>query len=106
MEAHQIPASKLDAADALLIIEHESGGDPNAINRTDINARHGDPSRGLMQTISVTFNAYALPGYNTNIYDPVDNIIAGCRYAIARYGSLAAVPGVRAVKAGRPYIGY
>lgn len=106
LEAHQIPASELDVRDVLLIIEHESGGNPNAINRTDINAQNGDPSRGLMQTISTTFNAYALPGHNGSIYDPVDNIIAGCRYAIDRYGSLAAVPGVRAVKAGRPYVGY
>lgn len=106
MKVHGVPASELDTEDVLLIIEHESGGDPNAINRTDINARIGDPSRGLMQTIGSTFDAYALPGYNRSIYDPIDNIIAGCRYAIARYGSLAAVPGVRAVKAGRPYIGY
>lgn len=106
MEAHGVPASELDPWDVLLIIEHESSGNPYAINRTDINAQRGDPSRGLMQTIGATFNAYALPGYNGNIYDPVDNIIAGCRYAIATYGSLAAVPGVRAVKAGRPYVGY
>lgn len=30
-----------------------------------------------------------MPGYNTNIYDPLSNILASIRYALARYGSLA-----------------
>ena len=69
------------------------------------NAAAGIPSAGLMQTIAPTFDAYALPGYG-NIYDPVDNIIAGVRYALARYGSLDNVPGVAAVRSGQPYVGY
>lgn len=71
-------------------MNQESGGNPNAINRTDINAQHGDPSRGLMQTIMTTFNAYK-PSGATNIYDPYSNIYAGLNYAIHRYGSLAAL---------------
>ena len=58
-----------------------------------------------MQTIQPTFNAYALPGHG-NIYNPVDNIIAGVRYALARYGSLDNVPGVVAVHNGQQYVGY
>jgi transglycosylase-like protein with SLT domain len=71
----------------LSLITRESGGNPNAINRTDINAQHGDPSRGLTQTIGATFNAYKMPGHN-NIYDPLDNILASIRYIKARYGSV------------------
>lgn len=67
----------------------ESGGNPNAINNWDINARNGDPSRGLMQVIGSTFRAYAYPGYNRNIYDPLSNILAALRYAKSRYGSLS-----------------
>lgn len=67
----------------------ESGGNPNAINNWDINARNGDPSRGLMQVIGSTFRAYAYPGYDRNIYDPLSNILAALRYAKARYGSLS-----------------
>ena len=68
----------------------ESGGNPNAINLTDSNAQHGDPSRGLMQTIMSTFMAYHYPGTSFNIYDPMANVLASMRYALARYGSLAA----------------
>ncbi|MFQ4148260.1 phage tail tape measure protein [Arthrobacter sp. LAPM80] len=71
-------------------MNQESGGNPNAINNWDSNAAMGDPSRGLMQTIGSTFAAYAMPGYNTNIYDPMSNILSSMRYAISRYGSLAA----------------
>jgi hypothetical protein len=64
----------------------ESGYNPNAINRTDVNAQRGDPSRGILQTIGSTFARWAMPGYNKNIYDPVSNIIASIRYIIATYG--------------------
>lgn len=99
------PAAQLNDADTWLIIQHESNGDPNRVNLWDSNAQAGHPSKGLMQTIDSTFRAYALPGYGY-IYNPVDNIIAGVRYALARYGSLDNVPGVRAVHAGHGYSGY
>jgi hypothetical protein len=72
----------------LRLIQRESGGNPMAINRTDINAQRGDPSRGLMQTIGATFSSYALRGYDRDIYDPLSNILAGLRYIKARYGSI------------------
>lgn len=72
----------------LTLIGRESGGNPRAINLTDSNAQRGDPSRGLMQTIGSTFRAYALPGFNKDIYDPLSNILAGLRYIKARYGSI------------------
>jgi len=84
------------------IIMRESGGNPNAINLTDSNAKAGDPSRGLMQTIMTTFMAYRDPKLSSNIYDPVANIVAAVRYILARYGSVAAVasrPGGYAVGA-------
>jgi len=70
-------------------MQRESGGNPQAINRWDINALRGDPSRGLMQTIGSTFNAYAGVFRGRGIYDPLANIYAGLNYALARYGSLA-----------------
>ena len=69
-------------------LNQESSGNPGIVNNWDINARNGTPSKGLMQVIDPTFRAYAMPGYNTNIFDPLSNILASMRYALARYGSL------------------
>lgn len=70
-------------------MNQESGGNPNAINLTDINAQRGYPSQGLMQTIPGTFAAYAGRFASRGITDPFANIYAGLNYAIHRYGSLA-----------------
>ena len=67
-------------------MQTESGGNPNAINLTDINAQRGDPSRGLLQTIGSTFAAYHVPGTSMNIYDPLANIAAAINYALHTYG--------------------
>lgn len=105
LKAQGYPVDKMNPNDIWMIIQHESGGDPHAINNWDSNAVKGTPSKGLMQTIDPTFNAHALPGH-TDIYNPVDNIIAGVRYAIDRYGSVSGVPGVVGVKTGTGYRGY
>lgn len=72
----------------LMQMQTESGGNPNAINNWDINAKNGTPSKGLMQVIDPTFQAYKYPGYN-NIWDPLSNMLAAIRYTLSRYGSLA-----------------
>lgn len=95
----------MDPDDIATIIEHESGGDPDAVNDWDSNADKGTPSKGLMQTIGPTFEANKLPGHDS-ITDPVDNIIAAVRYAVKRYGSVSNVPGVEAVARGDAYVGY
>jgi uncharacterized protein YukE len=105
LEQDGIPASQLNADDIWTIIQHESSGNPNAINLWDSNAQAGHPSKGLMQTIDSTFQANALPGHG-DIYNPVDNIIAGTRYALSRYGSIENVPGIVAVHNGGAYVGY
>ncbi|NEB42253.1 peptidoglycan DD-metalloendopeptidase family protein [Streptomyces sp. SID14515] len=73
----------------------ESGGNPKAVNRNDINWINGTPSVGLLQVIEPTFNAYAgkyrktgPKMYGVSI-DPMANIYASMRYALARYGSLS-----------------
>ncbi|MBM3271082.1 MAG: transglycosylase SLT domain-containing protein [Candidatus Sericytochromatia bacterium] len=100
-----VPKSKLDPGAIATIIKHESGGNPRATNNWDSNAARGTPSKGLMQTIDPTFNQYKLKGHG-DVWNPVDNIIAGVRYALARYGSLAKVPGVAALARGGRYQGY
>ncbi|MFR9795438.1 transglycosylase SLT domain-containing protein [Streptomyces sp. MS06] len=69
-------------------IIRESSGNPNAINLWDSNAAAGTPSKGLLQVIDPTFNAYHVPGTAYDPYDPVANITAACNYAAARYGSI------------------
>ena len=69
-------------------IMRESSGNPNAINGWDINAVNGVPSKGLLQVIQPTFNAYHVAGTSRNIYDPVANITAAANYAAHRYGSI------------------
>ncbi|PTL82287.1 LysM peptidoglycan-binding domain-containing protein [Vitiosangium sp. GDMCC 1.1324] len=105
LSAAGVPADKMNPQDIARIIQHESSGDPNAQNNWDYNAAAGHPSIGLMQTIQPTFDAYKLPGHD-NIRNPVDNIIAGVRYSIARYGSVSNVPGIQGLNKGSGYVGY
>jgi Transglycosylase SLT domain len=67
-------------------MQTESGGNPNAINLTDINAQMGDPSRGLLQVIGSTFSAFHVAGTSGNIYDPLANVAAAINYAMHTYG--------------------
>ena len=68
-------------------MQTESGGNPRAINLWDSNAKAGIPSKGLMQVIDPTFNAYAGPYRSLGIWNPLANIYAAVAYAISRYGS-------------------
>lgn len=105
LRASGINIDDIDPADLAAIIQHESSGDPHAVNGWDSNAAAGHPSKGLMQTIDSTFQAYKLPGHD-DIWNPVDNIIAAVRYAIERYGSVKNVPGLSALSGGGGYVGY
>lgn len=77
----------------------ESGGNPRAINLWDSNAAAGHPSKGLMQTIDGTFDAYAGPYRGLGIWNPLANIFAGVNYALHRYG-VPAVGGTAGYAAG------
>lgn len=69
-------------------IMRESSGNPLAINNWDVNAINGTPSKGLLQVIDPTFQAYHVEGTSWDPYDPVANITAACNYAADRYGSM------------------
>ncbi|WP_327738464.1 hypothetical protein OG749_36380 [Streptomyces nojiriensis] len=75
-------------------MEQESGGNPNIVNTWDSNWIAGYPSVGLMQVIGPTFRAYAGAMkdigpflYGTSV-NPLANVYASMRYALAQYGSL------------------
>jgi hypothetical protein len=65
----------------------ESGGRniPQGIH--DINTDLGTPAFGPLQVIKPTFDAYAWEGH-TDWHNPVHNILAGYRYALATYGKI------------------
>ncbi|TVT23338.1 hypothetical protein FNH06_10105 [Amycolatopsis acidiphila] len=105
MRQQGVPVSTADIPGIRTIIEKESDGDPDAVNHWDANARAGHPSKGLMQCVDQTFQANKLAGHD-DIFDPVDNIIAGVRYTISRYGGFDAHPGLASLSRGEGYRGY
>jgi TP901 family phage tail tape measure protein len=74
----------------------ESGGNPLAVNRSDINWLRGTPSVGLMQVIGPTFQRWAgsMRGVGPFLYgtsvNPLANIYAAIRYTLGAYGTLSA----------------
>lgn len=86
LEKAGVPVNAQTEAAMNKIITRESGWDTNAVNRWDINARRGDPSKGLMQVIHSTFESYrdkSLPDSQT---DPMANMVAALNYMGHRYG--------------------
>lgn len=69
-------------------IMRESSGNPNAVNDWDVNAQNGIPSKGLLQVIQPTFDAYHVNGTEKKLTDPVANITAAANYAADKYGSI------------------
>ena len=69
-------------------IQSESNGDPNVTQSgyVDINTITGDLAMGLVQVIGATFAAFRDPSLPNNRLDPLANLVAGMRYASARYG--------------------
>lgn len=88
-------------------VQSESGGNEKAVQGDigDINNITGDLAKGLLQTISATFNSYKHAGHG-DIFNGYDNSLAAINYAKNRYG----VPGMLGVighghgyaKGGRP----
>lgn len=68
-------------------ISTESSGNEKAVQGDigDINNFTGDLAKGLMQTISTTFNANKFPGHG-DIFNGYDNLLAALNYAKQRYG--------------------
>lgn len=85
LEMNGLPTTAAYVNAWLSQINSESGGNPAAINLWDSNAKAGIPSKGLLQTIDPTFNAYKFKGYN-DIWNGFHNMLAAMNYAKTRYG--------------------
>ena len=86
LKANGFAATDSQVAAWMTVIRRESNGDPSVINTWDPNARMGHPSKGLVQTIQPTFDAYKFRGHN-NPLNGYDDLLAGIHYMKAKYGS-------------------
>lgn len=85
LKANHFSASASQVSAWLRVIARESNGNPHAVNNWDSNAKKGTPSKGLVQTIGPTFDAYKFPGHG-DIFNGYDDLLAGIHYMAARYG--------------------
>lgn len=89
MQQQNIPGTREGIWRIMMV---ESGGNPDICNTSDINAKNGTPSCGLMQVIQPTFDAHHCPGTADRLTDPVANICAASHYAWKRYKSIDHAP--------------
>lgn len=82
-----LPSNETYTSAWLRQVQSESGGNEKAVQGgyVDVNTISGDLAKGLLQTISATFNAYKFPGHG-NIFNGFDNSLAAINYAKNRYG--------------------
>ncbi|WP_265489740.1 tape measure protein [Lactiplantibacillus plantarum] len=86
LKTNGFAATDSQVAAWMKVIKRESNGDPSVVNTWDRNAQLGHPSKGLVQTIQPTFDAYKFKGHN-NPLNGYDDLLAGIHYMKAIYGS-------------------
>ncbi|ATE84844.1 putative tape measure protein [Oenococcus phage vB_OeS_unk162] len=88
LEMNNLPTSESYVNAWLKQIQTESSGNPNAVQGDigDVNNATGDLAKGLVQTISTTFEKFHFSGYD-NIFKGLDDLLAGIAYAKAKYGA-------------------
>lgn len=74
-------------------IMQESNGNPRAQNNWDVNAKRGDPSKGLAQVIGSTFASYRDKKLPNDPFNPIANLVAAIRYMKARYHRIVGASG-------------
>ena len=70
----------------MTVVARESNFNPNAVNRSDVNAQRGDPSSGSFQFTGATFRAHHEPGTSNDPRDEEAAAAAFINYAHSRYG--------------------
>lgn len=88
LESNGLPTTDAYVNAWLKQVQTESGGNAKAVqgNLGDVNNASGDLAKGLLQTISATFNAYKFAGHD-DIFNAYDNALAAINYAKHRYGA-------------------
>ena len=86
---HGVPPERIDAGQIAQIVDRVSGGNPHAMDLRHPDAAEGTPPKGLMQITDPQFERHQVPGHG-NIWEPVDNLLAGVLHMLAEWGSLMA----------------
>lgn len=86
---HGVPAERIDAGQIAQIVDRVSGGNPHAMDLRHPDAAEGTPPKGLLQITDPQFDRHQLPGH-ANIWEPVDNLLAGVMHMLAQFGTLMA----------------
>lgn len=79
--------------------KQESGGNPNAVNNWDSNARAGHPSKGLMQIIDTTWETWRarygsdVGPFDSNWMNPIKSVAVASRYMRGVYGYVVGATG-------------
>jgi uncharacterized protein YukE len=84
---HGVPPERINPGEIAQIVDRVSGGNPHAMNTGAPSAAEGYPPKGLMQITDPQFAQHQVPGHN-NIWEPVDNLLAGVLYMLAQFGTL------------------
>ncbi|WP_092779605.1 hypothetical protein [Actinokineospora terrae] len=84
---HGVDPAKINPEQIAQIVDRTSGGNPHAVNLQDPNAANGFPPKGICQLPDPVFDQHKVPGYE-DIWQPVDNMLAGIKYFLAEWGSL------------------
>nr|WGE03178.1 transglycosylase SLT domain-containing protein [Bacillus subtilis] len=104
MMATKTPLSWLPGL--MTIAKFESGGNPNAINLWDSNAKAGNPSQGLMQTVPTTFNAHKAPKAWVTLETRFITLLPQSATSKADMALLTMYLGIKSMRGGGPYVGY
>ncbi|WP_156757598.1 EspA/EspE family type VII secretion system effector [Actinokineospora pegani] len=87
---HGVDPSKIDAGQIAQVVDRTSGGNPHAIDMSAPSAGEGNPPKGLLQITDTQFQQDHIPGYD-NIWEPVDNMLAGISGILREWGSIMAL---------------
>ncbi len=78
---HGVDPSRIDTGRIAEIVNQGSGGNPHAVDLNHPEAQNGYPPKGLMMITDPVFQEHRVTGYH-NIYQPVDNLLAGIGYLL------------------------
>ncbi|GLZ43703.1 hypothetical protein [Actinokineospora sp. NBRC 105648] len=101
---HGVDPAKINPEQIAQIVDRTSGGNPHSVDLQNPNAANGFPPKGMMHVTDPVFQQHQVPGYD-NIWEPVDNMLAGVLHVLAQWGSLlAALQGGVSATPGSPAI--